>query len=263
MSIVVEDLTFRYGERVTALDGISLTVELGERVAVIGANGAGKSTLARQLNGILTPTGGRVVVNGLDTARHPISRLAAEVGYVFQNPDDQLHARTIGAEVHFGPRNLGFPPARARELVDRALAATGLTDLVDVHPHHLSPARRKLVAVASVLAMDVPIVVLDEPTAGQDRVALDGLGRLVDELTAAGRTVLAITHDLDFCAERFDRVLLLDNGRLLADGPPLEVFARAAERVPQVVRLSRELGWPTAARTVPQFVDLLRRHAAG
>jgi energy-coupling factor transport system ATP-binding protein len=263
MSIRIEDLTFRYSDRVTALDGISLTIQQGEKVALIGPNGAGKSTLARQLNGVIRPTRGRVLVDDLDTVRHPVARLAAKVGYVFQNPNDQLHARTIGAEVRFGPRNLGFPPERTETLVARALAATGLTELVDFHPHHLSSDRRKLVAIASVLAMDTPIVVLDEPTAGQDRVALDRLGQLVDTLRVSGRTVLAITHDLDFCVERFDRVVHLDNGRIAADGPPLDVFARTAGRAPQMVRLSRDLGWPDAAGTVSGFIDRLRQQAAG
>ncbi|GAA2683060.1 MULTISPECIES: ABC transporter ATP-binding protein [Actinosynnema] len=261
MTILIEDVVFRYGAGTTALDRVSLSIAPGEKVALVGPNGAGKSTLARHLNGMLRPTSGRVLVNGLDTSEHPISRMAAEVGFVFQNPDDQLHARTIGVEVHFGPKNLGFPPERAQVLVERALAATGLEGQADVHPHHLSPARRKLVAIASVLAMDTPVVVLDEPTAGQDRTALDALGDLVDALAAGGRTVLAITHDLDFCVERFDRVLLLESGRITMDGPPLMVFARQGGRAPQLLRLSRELGWSTGAATAAEFVDLLGERA--
>ncbi|HEX6340187.1 ABC transporter ATP-binding protein [Umezawaea sp.] len=256
--IRVESLTFRYDERVTALDDVSLVVRQGERVAVIGPNGAGKTTLAQHFNGMVKPTSGRVLVGDLDTAEHPIAVLAAKVGFVFQNPNDQLHAKTVSAEVHFGPRNLGFPPEHARHLVERALESTGLTDLADAHPHHLSLAQRKMVAIAGVLAMDTPVVVLDEPTTGQDSVALDALATIIADLSLRGRTVIAITHDMDFCVENFDRVVLVADGRIVEDGTPAEVFAgdRVA-RLPQVVRLGRELGWSEQVTTVDGFVDHL------
>ncbi|WP_198320541.1 MULTISPECIES: energy-coupling factor ABC transporter ATP-binding protein [Actinosynnema] len=259
--IHVESLTYRYDERTTALQDVSLRIDQGEKVAVIGPNGAGKTTLAQHFNGLVTPTSGRVLVGGADTAEHPISALAAKVGFVFQNPADQLHARTVAAEVAFGPRNLGHPEAAVTERVERALEATGLAGLGEAHPYHLSAAQRKMVAIASVLAMDTPVVVLDEPTTGQDAFALEALRELLADLSLRGRTVIATTHDLDFCAENFERVLVVSGGRVVADGSPAQVFADGpAERLPQLVALSRALGWAEPVVEVDAFVD---RVAAG
>ncbi|MCX2731448.1 ABC transporter ATP-binding protein [Saccharopolyspora sp. NFXS83] len=253
--IRVESLTHDYDAQVTALRGITTTVRQGERVAVIGPNGAGKTTLVQHFNGLARPTSGRVLVGGMDTAEHSISALAAEVGFVFQNPADQLHARTVAAEVRFGPRNLGHADDVVAAQVAAALAATGLTGLADAHPYHLAPAQRKLVAIASVLAMDTPVVVLDEPTTGQDAFALDVLSAVVEDLAGRGRTVIATTHDMDFCVENFDRVLLLTDGELIADGTPAEVFTDTdPQRLPQLFRLSGELGWGSRPTTVDEFV---------
>lgn len=261
--IRVESLTHRYDEHVTALREISLTVRQGERVAVIGPNGAGKTTLVQHFNGLVKPTSGRVVVGDLDTAEHPIATLAAQVGFVFQNPGDQLHARTVAAEIRFGPSNLGYPGEVVADLTAAALAATGLTDLAQAHPYHLTTAQRRMVAIASVLAMDTPVVVLDEPTTGQDAFALDRLSAIIDDLSDRGRTVVAITHDMDFCVENFDRVLLLTGGELAADGRPAEVFADAdPDHLPQLFRLSRELGWPAPSSTVDEFVARLAAERA-
>ncbi|MGW0892526.1 energy-coupling factor ABC transporter ATP-binding protein [Saccharopolyspora sp. NPDC002578] len=256
--IRVESLTHQYDEHVTALRGISTTVRQGERVAVIGPNGAGKTTLVQHFNGLARPTSGRVLVGDRDTGEYPISTLAAQVGFVFQNPADQLHARTVAAEVRFGPRNLGRSAAEADAQVAAALAATGLTELADAHPYHLAPAQRKLVAIASVLAMDTPVVVLDEPTTGQDAFALDVLSAVLADLAERGRTVIATTHDMDFCVENFDRVLLLTDGELVADGAPAEVFTDTApHRLPQLFRLAGELGWDSRPTTVDEFVTML------
>ncbi|MEU6130937.1 ABC transporter ATP-binding protein [Saccharopolyspora sp. NPDC047091] len=261
VDIRVESLTHEYDEHVTALRGISTTVRQGERVAVIGPNGAGKTTFVQHFNGLARPTAGRVLVGDLDTAEQPIAALAARVGFVFQNPADQLHARTVAAEVRFGPRNLGHPARQVEAQVAAALAATGLTDVADAHPYHLAPAQRKLVAIASVLAMNTPVVVLDEPTTGQDAFALDVLSAIIADLAAWGRTVIATTHDMDFCVENFDRVLLLTDGELVADGAPAEVFTDTApHRLPQLFRLAGSLGWESRPTTVDDFVATHTTH---
>jgi len=262
--ISIASLVYAYATGTTALRGVDLEIGDGELVAIAGQNGAGKTTLVRHLNGIFTPTEGTVTVDGRNTAEHSTAQLAHTVGYVFQNPNQQLFARTVRAEVEFGPRNLGHDEARRTELVTWALSATRLTDLAGQHPYHLSLAERKRVALASVLAMDTPVVVLDEPTTGQDHAGVQDIAAIVAELHERGKTVIAITHDMDFCAENFDRVVLMADGRVVRDAPAREAFAApadiaaAAVEEPQMLRLSNALGLPPAI-TVDQFVKEISR----
>ncbi|SOE32743.1 energy-coupling factor ABC transporter ATP-binding protein [Streptomyces sp. OK228] len=268
MVLRVDSLSHRYPNGTAALADVSLTVRAGERVAVVGPNGAGKSTLARHLIGIARPTSGTVTVDGRDAAGLEIAELARSVGFVFQNPDDQLHAATVAKEVGFGPRNLGFPADRRTALTQWALQVTGLTGEANSHPRHLSFGERKRVAFASVLAMDTPIIVLDEPTTGQDHRSVVLLEELVTDLHERGKTILAITHDTDFCAENFDRVVVLSEGRVRWDGPVERWLegdrnpSMSAFEQPQMARLGRRLGWPTPVATVDGFLDQLTDHAA-
>lgn len=263
MTIEIESVVYTYPSGFTALDGVSLAVEQGERVAVIGQNGAGKTTLARHLNGIFHPSSGSVHIDGLDTADHTVAQLARKVGYVFQNPNDQLFARTVRADVEFGPRNLGYDQERCRELLDWALTMTRLADFADMHPYHLSLAERKRVALASVLAMDTSIVVLDEPTTGQDHVGVRDVAMVLEKLTEMGKTIVAISHDMDFCVEHFDRVVVMARGAIVRDGPVDSVFGddvalrHAAVDKPQIMRLADALGWREPVTTPAAFVDRL------
>lgn len=260
MSIVVSSLVYTYPSGVTALNGVTLSIEQGERLAIVGQNGAGKTTLVRHFNGIAKPTSGRVEVDGMDVAEHSIAALAHKVGYVFQNPDQQIFAKSVRAEVGFGPRNLGYDAGRAGTLVDWALGVMDLSGLADQHPYHLSLAERKRVALASVLAMDTPIVVLDEPTTGQDFVGVQGVSDVIGELNRGGKTVVAITHDMDFCVENFDRIVVMAQGDLIADGTPADVFRepfnleRGRIEAPQLMRLSEAVGLPEPAVTVDAFL---------
>lgn len=248
--IHIERLTFVYPSGVVALREVSLNIAPGERVALIGQNGAGKTTLARHLNGLLKPSSGSVRIGELDTRQTSVARLARVVGYVFQHPEHQIFKRRVRDEVAVGPRNLGFPAERRAALVEQALAATGLSALAEHHPHELSPALRKRVALASVLAMDPAIIVLDEPTTGQDAPGVALIGALIQRLAAAGRTVITISHDIDFCAEHCERLIVLSEGRVLLDGSRAQVFgqpallARAAVEAPQITRLALRLGLP-------------------
>lgn len=266
MDIVVDDLTFTYPSGVTALNGISLTIPAGQRLAIVGQNGAGKTTLVRHFNGIFQPTEGTVQIGDWDTKGRDIAALAARVGYVFQNPDEQLFARNISDEIAFGPKNLGVPKDEIPARVAAALKRSGLEGKEDTHPYHLSLSERKRVALASVLAMQTPIVVLDEPTTGQDARGVALIGDVVGELQAEGRTVVAITHDMDFCAENFDRVLVMADGKVIADGTPEKAFTRldaldeAHVEPPQLERLRTELGWKDPVSTVDDFVSELKQH---
>lgn len=261
--VVFRDVRFQYPSGFTALEGVSLRIEAGEKVAIVGQNGAGKTTLVRHLNGIFKPTSGDVLVGDWNSRDHEISSLARRVGYAFQNPDEQIFARTVLADVSFGPQNLGLP---ADEVVDFALSAlemVGLAGEADTHPHALSLSERKKVTLAGVLAMKTPIVVLDEPTTGQDYRGVEIVAQLVESLHEQGRTVITITHDMDFCAEVFDRVIVMSEAKVIADGRPETVFSqpdilrRAAIEPPQLVRLAGALGLPSVPLNVSDFVNHL------
>jgi energy-coupling factor transport system ATP-binding protein len=230
-----EGLVHVYGPETRALDGVDLAIRRGERVAIIGQNGSGKSTLVRHFNGLLRPTEGRVLVDGRDTEGQRVAHLAATVGLAFQDPDRQIFAGRVRTEVAFGPQNLGRRGAELQAAIDEALAATGLDKDAQTNPYDLGFSRRKLLALASILAMGTPIVILDEPTTGQDARGVERIRRIVADLSAAGRTVVAVSHDMRFVAEAFERVVVMRDGRIVLDGTPAEAFAEAA--------------WPTLAST--------------
>jgi energy-coupling factor transport system ATP-binding protein len=225
-NIWVEGLVHVYEGGVRALDGVDLAITAGERVALIGQNGSGKTTLVRHLDGLLRPTAGRVLVGGVDAAGRTVAQLAREVGLVFQDPDRQIFASTVRGEVEFGPRNLGLRGAELSTAVSEALEATGLGEAAELNPYDLGTSRRKILALASVLAMGTPVLVLDEPTTGQDMRGMAIVEEVVASVSAAGRTVVAISHDMRFVAERFERVVVMRQGRVVLDGSPAAVFAR-------------------------------------
>ena len=200
--ISIQDLRYVYpGSHVAALDGVSLEIRPGSLVGLVGRNGSGKTTLTKHLNGLLRPTSGRVVVEGLDTSREPVRRLARHVGYVFQNPGHQLFARTVADELAFGPRNLGCTRDEVEERVASVAASLDLVDVLSVHPYRLPFPIRKLVTIAGVLTMRPSVVVLDEPTTGQDQHASRRVRAVLDGLRAAGTTVVCVTHDMSLLAE--------------------------------------------------------------
>jgi energy-coupling factor transport system ATP-binding protein len=224
-AIAIDGVRFDYPDGTRALDGVDLVVAGGARVAIVGQNGSGKSTLVRQLNGLLRPTEGRVALEGRDASGRHVADLAATVGLAFQNPDRQIFASSVRREVAFGPKNLGRRGSATDAAVGKALESVGLADVADSNPYDLGYSRRKLLAIASILAMETPIVVLDEPTTGQDARGVARIGEIVASLAAAGRTVLAISHDMRFVARTFERVVVMRAGRIVLDGTPGEVFA--------------------------------------
>jgi energy-coupling factor transport system ATP-binding protein len=226
--IEVEGLAYVYPGGTRAVDGVTLRIGPGERVAIVGQNGSGKSTLVRHFNGLLRPAEGRVLIDGVDAATLRVAELAAKVGLAFQDPDRQIFAGRVRAEVAYGPRNLGLRGPDLDAAVDGALAAAGLAGEAGSNPYDLGFSRRKLLALASVVAMETPIVVLDEPTTGQDATGLFRVESIVRELAEAGRTVVAISHDMRFVAEVFERVIVMRAGKVVLDGPPEEVFAQPA-----------------------------------
>ena len=225
--IEIEDLVHVYPSGTRAVDGVSLSIGTGETVALVGQNGSGKSTLVRHLNGLQRPTEGRVVIDGVDASTRRVAQLAATVGLAFQDPDRQIFAGSVRGEVEFGPRNLGLGGTALTEATEAALTGTGLAGEADTNPYDLGYSRRKLLALASILAMQTPIVVLDEPTTGQDARGVSRIERIVAELAEDGRTVIAITHDMRFAAAWFERIVVMRAGKAVLDGSPAEVFDQA------------------------------------
>jgi energy-coupling factor transport system ATP-binding protein len=268
-TIRAEGLVHVYPGAVRALDGLDLTIEPGERVAIVGQNGSGKSTLVRHFNGLLRPTEGRVLIDGADAASLRVAQLAAKVGLVFQDPDRQVFSRSVRAEVSFGPRNLGVRGDALRQRVEAALAAVGLEGEAETNPYDLGTSRRKLLALASILAMATPVLVLDEPTTGQDLRGSERVRRVIDAANGDGRTVIAISHDMPFVAETFARVVVMRAGRVVLDGPPAEVFARPAWatlrstflEAPHAAVMADRLGLPGIATDASLVAALLERPA--
>jgi energy-coupling factor transport system ATP-binding protein len=225
LAIGTEALEFAYPDGTRALASVDLQIGAGERIAIIGQNGSGKSTLVRHFDGLLRAGAGRVLVGGRPIGQRHVAELAHLVGIVFQNPDRQIFAGNVRAEVAFGPRNLGVASSELNDRVAAALDAVGLAGLETTNPYDLGYSRRKLLGIASVLAMATPVVVLDEPTTGQDARGIARVQAIVANLVAAGRTVITISHDMRFVAENFARVVVMEAGRLILDGTPAEVFA--------------------------------------
>ena len=227
LAMAVEGLGFVYPDGTRALAGIDLRIGAGEQLALIGQNGSGKSTLVRHFDGLLRATEGRVMIGDEPVGGRHVADLARLVGIVFQNPDRQIFAGHVRAEVAFGPHNLGVRGLDLDERVATALEAVGLTGQESTNPYDLGYSRRKLLGLASVLAMRTPAVILDEPTTGQDARGVARVRAIVAGLAAAGRTVVAISHDMTFVAEVFPRLVVMRAGAVILDGPPAEVFAEA------------------------------------
>jgi energy-coupling factor transport system ATP-binding protein len=224
----LEGVGYVYPDGTRALRDVELSIEAGASVAIVGGNGSGKSTLLRHLNGLLRPTEGRVLHDARDIADSRVALLAATVGVVFQDPDRQIFAGRVADEVAFGPRMLG----RSRDEVDRAvegaLDAVGLRDVAKHNPYDLGYSRRKLLAIASVLAMETPVLSIDEPTTGQDARGVALVQRVIADVNASGRTVIAVSHDMRFVAETLGRVVVMGAGQVRLQGTPDEVFAEPA-----------------------------------
>ena len=245
-----------------ALDGVTVNIMPGEFVAIVGRNGSGKTTLAKHLNGLLTATSGRVLLDGADVAVLALEDVAQRVGYVFQDPDHQLFAATVVDEVAFGPRNLGLPAAEVRARVDEALGAVGL-EARDDDPFLLDKGARQRLAVAAILAMGPQVLVLDEPTTGLDHAEQRRMLALLRRLRDAGRTIVIVTHTPWVIAEYVERVVLLAGGRLRFDGASRRFFADAALvreasfRAPDVTRLGQ--GFGCTPLDVPELLGWARR----
>ena len=244
----IEHLKFQYLENVPVLQDVNLIID-DRPTAIVGQNGAGKTTLVKLLKGLLKPINGNIYYGGDDIAQKTVAMLAGEIGYVFQNPDDQIFKYHVIDEVMFGPQNIGMTKEQAKEKALQALELVGLKQLADENPYDLELSERKLVAIASVLAMDTKVLILDEPTIAQDWKGRTIIQNIIKDLSKQGKTVIAILHDMDFVAESFERVIVMAHGKVLADGTKEEVFAQkdileqARIDQPYLTKLCQQLGY--------------------
>jgi cobalt/nickel transport system ATP-binding protein len=220
-SLEVQGLAFAYPDGHQALFGVDLVVGKGERVAVLGPNGAGKTTLVLHLNGVLSGGRGSVRVGGLPVVKENLREVRRRVGIVFQDPDDQLFMPTVAEDVAFGPANLGLRGAELQARVDRALEQVGMAEYADRPPSHLSGGQRRRVAVATVLAMEPEVLVLDEPSSNLDPTARRELAEILLSLDV---TLLMVTHDLPYALQLCPRSVVLDAGTIVADGPTRDLL---------------------------------------
>lgn len=263
--IQIKNLSFDYiresdegSETIHAIRDVSLDIEEGSFTAIIGKNGSGKSTLAKNLNGLLLPTGGKILVNGWDTADEDhIWDIRQTAGMVFQNPDNQLVASIVEDDVAFGPENLGVPPEEIRTRVDQVLKAVDMYDFRTKAPHLLSGGQKQRVAIAGVLAMEPRCIIFDEPTAMLDPQGREEVMSIIRKLHEDGKTVILITHFMDEAAQA-DRIVIMDDGRVLADGSPDEVFSDEGtmRRIRLDVPLAVDMAQKLRERGVPVPSDV-------
>lgn len=262
--VVFEDVWFNYRGGPPALKGISLEIKKGEFIAMIGPNGSGKTTLLSCLIGFIKPGKGRILIDGQDIKNLCVADLAIKVGYLFQNPDLQLFTDTIAQEVGFGLKNRSLAAADINKKVAQAMEIMELSEYRDRHPHSLSRGQRQRLAVASILSMEQEIIVLDEPTTGQDRGHLSKFLSQIKKLNDAGKTIIMITHDMSIVAEYAERTILMEEGKILMDGSTREVFSRpdilkrASIELPLIARISNDLR--KAGRNIQVMLTLEELH---
>jgi len=269
--IKASGLVYKYDteEEVAALDNVNLSINKGEFVVIIGHNGSGKSTLAKHLNALLRPTGGTVIIKGMDTRDPNLTwEIRQTAGMVFQNPDNQLVATVVEEDVAFGPENLGMPPEVIRERVDEALRIVNMSEYSSFAPHLLSGGQKQRVAIAGIIAMRPECIILDEPTAMLDPVGRKEVMDTIKKLNKTERiTIIHITHFMEEAVDA-DRVYVMESGKVVLQGKPKEVF-KQVERikqlgldVPQITELAYRLNKegfdiPPDILTVEEMVDVL------
>src|SRR6266568_229149 len=269
VAVDIRQLTHIYKDGTVAVRDLNLEIRRGEFVAILGQNGSGKTTLVKHLNGLLKPTRGTVTVAGLDTRKASINEMAVTVGFIFQNPDTQICKMKVYDELAFGLKNVRFPEARIDQRVKQAAEELEITHLLDKNPFLLSMGEKQRVAVASVLAMQPSILVLDEPTTGQDFKRAKEIMDLAVRLHEEGQTIIVITHDMNLAAEYCDRMIIMANSQVILDASTREAFSSqealrtSSLRPPQVIRLGQALGYPGAWLTVDEALSSLQNVRIG
>ena len=246
--VVLKDVSFSYPNGFPAVEHINIEIKSGENVAIVGQNGAGKTTTVKMMNGLLKPTKGDVLIGEMNTRDYTTAQVSRVVGYVFQNPDDQIFHSTVEDEVRYGPKTMKLSLEEEERRVKEALEITGMEAYRDENPMNLPLSMRKFVTIAAVIAMGTEVLIFDEPTAGQDKEGNERLKKILETLNQKGRTLITISHDMEFVAANFRKVIVMAKKQVVRMGTPEEIFwdfeslNRAKLKQPYVSRVCRELG---------------------
>lgn len=265
--IDLQNVSYSYPNGYEALVNISLGIQKGECIAVIGQNGAGKTTVVKLMNGLLRPCKGDVLVDGLNTKTLTTAQLSKKVSYVFQNPDDQIFHNSVAKEIAFGPKNLKLSEKQVKQAVAEAVEMTQIEEFMDENPYDLPLSVRKFVTIASVLAMNSDVIILDEPTAGQDLLGINRLSQLIDRLRKKGKTIIAITHDMEFVADHFKRVVVMAHKNIIDDDDMSSVFWKdgllkeSGLKQPHISRLSDMLNYDGQITTIKDFITYFNKNS--
>lgn len=222
--LTIEDISFIYPNGYVAIENVSFEIQKGENVAIVGQNDAGKTTLVKMLNGLLKPSKGNILIDGKKTSQSSAAQIAKKVGYVFQNPGDQIFNQTVFQEIAYILRYYNLSEDEVNDRVRDAAMICNIVDMLDMNPYELPFSTRKFVTIAVVIAMDCDYIILDEPTAGQDSQGILQLQKIIAYLKEKGKTILTITHDMEFVVNSFNRVMVMANKHKIADGSPQEIF---------------------------------------
>ncbi|KNF09740.1 ABC-type cobalt transport system, ATPase component [Gottschalkia purinilytica] len=261
--VILKDIVFAYPNGYVAVENVSMEIGKGESVAIIGQNGAGKTTTVKLMNGLTKPTKGDVIIDGWNTKDYTTAQMSKKVGYVFQNPDDQIFHNDVYSEIEFGPRNLKLSEEEIKKNVDYAIEVTEIQDFLKDNPYNLPFSMRKFVTIASVIAMNTDVIILDEPTAGQDMVGMEMLARLIKSLKEKGKTVITITHDMEFVVRNFDRVIVMAHKNVIDDDDKRNIFWKhdileeAGLKQPYISQLSKNLGINEKILDINDFINYI------
>ena len=261
MKIELKNMRHVYPTGDEALKGIDLVIEGTEPVAIIGQNGAGKTTIVKHFNGILRPTTGDVLINGESIANRSTASWSKEVGYVFQNPDDQLFLESVQKEFEFGPQRIGMPEKEIRERMEWVSELVGLKEKLDLHPFDLTSTEKKFCTIGAIIMMNPNALIFDEPTCGQDVEGNLRLRRIISELKEKGKLCITISHDMKFVVDNFKRVVVMCKGKVLLDGKTEEVFSQVETlkqsfvTPPPITKVAQGAGLKETVFTTEAFIE--------
>ncbi|ETI70817.1 energy-coupling factor ABC transporter ATP-binding protein [Neobacillus vireti] len=264
--IKIANLSFSYNKETRVLSGINLEFDR-RSTAIIGQNGAGKTTLVKLMKGLLKADEGKILIHEHDVSGKTAAQLARTIGLVFQNPNDQIFKRTVLDEVMFGPLNIKMDKQTAKEKAIEALKMVELDDKLEMNPHDLSLSEKKLLCIASVVAMDTDIIIFDEPTIAQDHGGKEKIRQIIQALKDKNKLVMTIIHDMDFVAENFERTIVFNDGQVLLDGETRDVFSQkellktACVEAPGITKLAERLGFKDTVLTVDEFINMKKTYS--
>ncbi len=261
--IQIRDVSYTYPNGFMAVKRVSTNIEKGEKLAIVGQNGAGKTTTVKMMNGLLRPSKGDIFIDGLNTKGYTTAQISKRVGYVFQNPDDQIFHSDVYSEIAYGPKKKGLSEEEISNRVEKVAKLAGIDRYLDENPYNLPFSTRKFVTIACVLAMDVDVVILDEPTAGQDYVGMAQITKLINYLQKNNKTVITITHDMEFVVNNFERVIVMANKQIIADKNKRDVFwdfnviEQSSIKQPYISELANSMSFESKILTIDEFVNYL------